>query len=65
MRFARVPPATSHAFHVTEQGAGTLTVIDQETLEIIAMVTVGNSPYGVAARSTVPGTLRSRAATDR
>jgi YVTN family beta-propeller protein len=36
------------AVYVTEQGAGTLTVIDPQTLKIVATVTVGNSPYGVA-----------------
>jgi YVTN family beta-propeller protein len=39
---------TSSAVYVTEQGAGTLTVIDPKTLKVVATVTVGNSPYGVA-----------------
>ena len=39
---------TSGAVYVTNQGAGTLTVIDPKTLKIVATVTLGNSPYGVA-----------------
>jgi YVTN family beta-propeller protein len=43
--------AASSAVYVTEQGAGTLTVIDPKTLKVVATVTVGNSPYGVAVGS--------------
>jgi YVTN family beta-propeller protein len=39
---------TSHAIYVTEQAAGTLTVIDPTSRKVLATVTVGNSPYGVA-----------------
>jgi YVTN family beta-propeller protein len=39
---------TSRAVYVTDQGAGTLTVIDPATLKVNATVTVGNGPYGVA-----------------
>ena len=39
---------TSDAVYVTEQGAGTLTVLDPTTLKVLATVSVGNSPYGVA-----------------
>ena len=38
----------SSAVYVTEQGAGTLTVIDPKTFKVVATVTVGTSPYGVA-----------------
>jgi YVTN family beta-propeller protein len=40
---------TPGAVYVTEQGAGTLTVINPNTLKVTATITVGNSPYGVAA----------------
>ncbi len=39
---------TSSAVYVTNQGAGTLAVIDPNSLKVAATVTVGNSPYGVA-----------------
>jgi YVTN family beta-propeller protein len=39
---------TSRAIYVTDQGAGTLTVIDPTTLNVAATVTVGTSRYGVA-----------------
>src|SRR5258708_3220894 len=39
---------TSRTAYVTDQGAGTLTVIDPKALKVAAPVTVGNSPYGVA-----------------
>jgi len=39
---------TSSAVYVTDQGAGTLTVIDPKALKVAATITVGNSPYGVA-----------------
>ncbi|MGW3510498.1 hypothetical protein [Streptomyces sp. NPDC000994] len=39
---------TDHAIYVTNQGAGTLTVIDPASLKVISTVTVGAQPYGVA-----------------
>jgi len=39
---------TSRAVYVTNQGAGTLTVIDPAALEVAATISVGTSPYGVA-----------------
>ena len=36
------------AAYVTNQGAGTVTVSDPRALRVVATVTVGNSPYGVA-----------------
>jgi YVTN family beta-propeller protein len=39
---------TSSAVYVTDQGAGTLTVIDAKALKVAATITVGDSPYGVA-----------------
>jgi YVTN family beta-propeller protein len=39
---------TSGAVYVTDQGAGTVTVIDPKALKVAATITVGDSPYGVA-----------------
>ncbi|MFE0381725.1 YncE family protein [Streptomyces inhibens] len=39
---------THQAVYVTEQAAGTLTVIDPKSNKVVATVTVGASPYGVA-----------------
>lgn len=40
--------ATRHAIYVTKQGANTLSVINPRTLRVIATVTTGSSPYGLA-----------------
>jgi len=40
---------TASTVYVTDQGAGTLTVINPKTLKVAATVMVGTSPYGVAA----------------
>jgi YVTN family beta-propeller protein len=34
--------------YVTNQGAGTLAVINPKTLKVVATTTVGTSPFGVA-----------------
>jgi YVTN family beta-propeller protein len=39
---------TSGAVYVTNQGAGTLAVINPQNLKVVATATVGTSPYGVA-----------------
>jgi YVTN family beta-propeller protein len=43
--------ATNHAVYVANQGANTLSVIDPRTLEVVATVATGNSPYGIAVIS--------------
>jgi YVTN family beta-propeller protein len=40
--------ATSGAIYVANQGANTLSVIDPNTLHVVATVSTGNSPYGIA-----------------
>jgi YVTN family beta-propeller protein len=42
---------TSSAVYVTNHGAGTGAVIDPKALKVVATITVGNSPYGVAVDS--------------
>jgi YVTN family beta-propeller protein len=42
---------TSSAVYVTNQGAGTVAVIDPKALKVVATITVGNGPYGVAVDS--------------
>ncbi|MFJ9034361.1 Dyp-type peroxidase domain-containing protein [Streptomyces sp. NPDC102274] len=39
---------TSDTVYVTDQGAGTFSIIDRATLKVTATLTLGNSPYGVA-----------------
>ncbi|WP_327248421.1 hypothetical protein [Streptomyces sp. NBC_01320] len=39
---------TSEAIYVINQGAGILTVIDPRSHKVVATVTVGAGPYGVA-----------------
>jgi YVTN family beta-propeller protein len=40
--------ATGDAVYVANQGAGTLSVIDQGTSRTTATITTGTSPYGIA-----------------
>ncbi|WP_443077389.1 hypothetical protein [Streptomyces sp. NBC_01689] len=39
---------TQEATYVTNQGAGTLTVIDPTSRTVVATVSLGTSPYGIA-----------------
>jgi YVTN family beta-propeller protein len=40
--------ATGKAIYVANQGANTLSVIDPNTRRVVATVTTGNTPYGIA-----------------
>jgi YVTN family beta-propeller protein len=39
---------------VTDQGANTLSVIDPNTLQAVATVPTGNSPYGIGVAQSAP-----------
>jgi YVTN family beta-propeller protein len=45
--------ATNDAIYVVDQGANTLSVVDPDTLNVVATLSTGNSPYGVAVVQSV------------